>query len=108
MKEVVRKHVQDEIICLSENRAAVKEIGEMIKKGEYTPTREYLSLLRRVIKIQSAISSLDGELKKIYVFRYKRDMSWVAVAFAMNVSEVTVKRYNRRLLEAVAMSLGWI
>jgi len=108
MKEVIRKHVQYELTCLGENRNSVKEINQMIKEGEYTPTREYLSMLKRVVKIQAALLGCDGELKQVFVLRYKKGMSWVAIAFAMNVSEATVKRYNHKLLEAVAMSLGWI
>ena len=71
MKEVIRKHVQYELSCLGENRSAVKEINQMIKEGEYTPTREYLSMLKRVVKIQSALLGCDGELKQVFVLRYK-------------------------------------
>lgn len=108
MKDFIRKHVQDELICLSQNKSSVREMGEMIKCGEYTPTREYLALLRRVVKVQAAINSCSNDLKHVYVYRYKKGMSWVAVSFAMNVSEVTVKRYNAKLIETVAKALGWI
>lgn len=108
MKEVVRKHVQDELSCLSQNREAINEIGELIRKKEYTPTREYLALLKRVVRVQTAIENCNSDIKRLYVLRYKKDLSWVAVSLAMNVSEITAKRYNRHLIEEVAKQLGWI
>lgn len=108
MKEVIRKHVQDELVCLGENRDSVKELGEMIKRGEYTPTREYLTLLKRVVKIQGVINGTNEDIKKLYVLRYKKRLSWVAVALALNVSEGTAKRYNHKLIELIAIRLGWM
>lgn len=107
MKECVRKHVEDELINLKSNKCHIEEIGEMIKEGVCERSREYLVLYKRVARVQFAIMFCQQELSEIYKNRYLKKMSWVAIAFKMNVSEATVKRYNRKLLEVVAKSLGW-
>lgn len=108
MKDFVRKHVEDELYCLHENKAEVREIADMIREEKCTASREYLVLFKRLSKIQRAINSSRDEEKEVYLYRYRRKMSWVAISFKMNVSEATVKRYNRKLLEDVASSLGWV
>lgn len=108
MKQAIRDHVIQELKDYNGNRQLMVRLTQEIRAGGRTSTRESLALLHRLMCIKNGIvgCGLDGKL--IYTYRYRQNLSWIAIAMKMHLGEATVKRYHAKLLESVAKSLGWI
>lgn len=111
MDNCVRLHIEKELKDLIINKIHIQELQENlgdIEHNDFVSTRDFIVLSKRISAVERGIDFSKQEGRDIYNFRYVKNLPWVAIAFKMHVSEITAKRYNKRLLESVGYNLGWI